>query len=321
MNREFYFQYIVERLCTLAFRIESCGKLNLHDLNLHSENFYQQFFNRLFHWQLQNINKVKPNAEAIDLVDRKNRIIIQVSSTATKQKIETALGRNLLTYVGYGFKFISISKGAEKLRKCEFANPNKLNFIPEDDIYDIDSILNEIIDLDIDELKLIYNFIKNELGREFEPQRIETNLAAIITILAKEDWNQNITDIQINPFEIDRKIEYNDLIEGKNIIEDYKIHYGQVDKIYSEFDNQGVNKSKSVLDSIRNDYLKNKKYLSGDALFSKIISIVIDRIQSSINYVPIPYDELELCVRILVVDTFMRCKIFENPEGYTLVTS
>ena len=31
------------------------------------------------------------------------------------------------------------------------------------------------------------------------------------------------------------------------IIDDYTVHYGRVDKIYTEFDSQGNNKSSSVL--------------------------------------------------------------------------
>jgi hypothetical protein len=37
-------------------------------------------------------------------------------------------------------------------------------------------------------------------------------------------------------------------------------------------------------------------------------------IEESSNYRVLPFEELEMCVDILVVDAFMRCKIFENPE-------
>ena len=37
-------------------------------------------------------------------------------------------------------------------------------------------------------------------------------------------------------------------------------------------------------------------------------------IEESANYKKLPFEELEMCVDILVVDAFMRCKIFENPE-------
>jgi hypothetical protein len=46
---------------------------------------------------------------------------------------------------------------------------------------------------------------------------------------------------------------------------------------------------------------------------------VIDIILKSKNYREIPYEELEMCVDILIVDAFVRCKIFKNPEGYNHV--
>ena len=54
-------------------------------------------------------------------------------------------------------------------------------------------------------------------------------------------------------------------------------------------------------------------------LFFAIINGVIGIIMNSKNYIEIPYEELEMCVHILVVDAFVRCKIFKNPEGYNHV--
>ena len=321
MNRANYFDYIEEKLSTLATRIEVRSKLNILDLHLHSENFYLHFLNELFDWQLKNLNAFKLNTEAIDLIDSNARIAIQVSATASKQKVESALSKNLSAYGGYTFKFVSISKDASKLRIDTFSNPHNLVFNPKSDILDISSILKIINVLGIGDLQRIYAFIKNELGREISPEKIETNLATIINILAKEDWSQGASNYEIKPFEVERKIEYNNLNTAKNIIDDYKVHNGRVDKTYSEFSKQGANKSISVLASIRKFYSANKAILSDDDLFFKIIDCVVDRIQKSANYDPIPYDELELCVNILVVDAFIRCKIFENPGGYTYAPS
>ena len=56
-------------------------------------------------------------------------------------------------------------------------------------------------------------------------------------------------------------------------------------------------------------------------MFFSIIDNLIELIMNSKNYVEIPYEELEMCVSILVVDTFIRCKIFKNPEGYNHVAT
>lgn len=221
----------------------------------------------------------------------------------------------MTSYVGYNFKFISISKGAASLRKESFKNPHALSFDPKSDIYDIQLVLGAIKQLDIDQLREIYDLIKKELGSDNDDIKIESNLASVINILAKEDWQQQGAAFQITPFEVEAKINFNKLNAARRIIDDYNIHHGRVDKIYSEFDSQGANKSHSVLSSIQRDYLESSANLGDDALFFKVIERVLDRIQNSLNYVQIPFEELELCVNILVVDAFIRCKVFKNPQG------
>ncbi|MFI3199114.1 MAG: SMEK domain-containing protein [Methylococcaceae bacterium] len=141
MNRSEYFNYISRELSALATRINERGALNILDYNIHAENFYLHFFNLLFDWNLININSTQQNAAGIDLVDTTNNIIIQVSATATKQKIESALNKkDISNYPGYSFKFISISKDTKELRTKTFTNPYNLTFSPASDIFDITSL-------------------------------------------------------------------------------------------------------------------------------------------------------------------------------------
>jgi hypothetical protein len=322
MNRTPYFDYIEEKLNLLALRINARGKLNILNLHVHSENFYLHFFNDLFGWNLENLNKIQQNVEAIDLIDHTNKFIIQISATNTKTKIESALSKDILKkYPAYHFKFISISKDASDLRKSTFSNPHNLAFVPKDDIYDTASILNDIISLNVVKQKQVYQFIKEELGNEIDVVKLDSNLASVINILSKEDWDNTENPNQINSFEIDRKINHNNLVNSKLIIYDYSMHYGRVDKIYTEFDSLGLNKSNSVLGNIRKEYIKAKGILNDDSLFFEVIQKVQEKIQSSANYIQTPIDELELCVNILVVDAFIRCKIFENPENYNYATT
>jgi len=321
MNRPNYFSVIEERLNLLATRIISRGRLNILDLHGHSENFYQYFLNELYGWVVTNENDNKQNVEAIDLIDRTNNYVIQVSAIATKQKIESSLSKELINkFKNYRFKFISIARDADDLRKKNFNNPHGIIFNPKDDIIDKNAILSKIRGLHIDDQKRIYDFVKKELISEVDLVKLETNLAIIINILSKEDWDKKEAGAEINSFEIERKISYNNLSSAKSIIDDYTVHYGRVDSIYSEFDSQGSNKSSSVLSTIRQDYLKEKNTAKDDDLFFKVISKVEGKVLNSSNYSAIPIDELELCINILVVDAFIRCKIFENPFNYNYAT-
>jgi hypothetical protein len=313
MNRAIYFDFIQSKLTALASDLEARGRLNILNLNLHSEDFYLHLCNLIFGWELQNLNSVNQNAPAIDLVDKKNKIAVQVSSTATKRKIESALTKDLSAYSGYSFKFISISKDVGKLRSKTFRNPHSLTFDPTTDIFDIISLLKKINGLEIEPFKAVYDFIKKELKTEPDPLKMDSNLTTIIEILSKENWNQSSSSYQSVPFEIENKIEFNQLDKAKTLIEDYKIHYYRIDKIYTDFDKQGANKSLSILNGIRDEYLAIQGSSTPDQCFFLIIKNVSQKVITSANFKAMPIEELDLCAGILVVDAFVRCKIFKNP--------
>jgi len=64
---------------------------------------------------------------------------------------------------------------------------------------------------------------------------------------------------------------------------------------------------------IRSEYVKLHKAMAADDRFFAVIDRVVQVVCTSSNYRQIPAEELLLCVQILVVDAFIRCKIFENP--------
>lgn len=95
---------------------------------------------------------------------------------------------------------------------------------------------------------------------------------------------------------------------------DYAVFYNRLDKLYAEFNKQGKNKCRSVWGAIHKEYVSHMNQFGDDELFLKVIECVTKRIEESSNYKQMPYEELELCVNILVVDAFIRCKIFEEPS-------
>ena len=317
MNRTRYYNYIEEKLNFLAYRIEKRGKINLLDLNIHSETFFAELFNILYDYNLVNLNCIKQNAEGIDLVDTKNKIIIQVSATCTKEKIENSLNKGIyLFYKDYNFKFISISKEvSSKLRATEFENPYNLIFDSQKDILDSTTLLRYILNLEIDKQKILFEFIKKELGEEISTIKVDLNLATIINIFAEEDLDFKNTEINTTVFVIEEKINYNNLNGVRELIDDYKIFSVKLNQKYTEFDRGGRNKSTSILQIIRKQYvkLKNEKKNS-EEIFYGVVENIMKIIEESANYKKLPFEELEMCVDILVVDAFMRCKIFENPE-------
>lgn len=314
MNRSVYWNLCEQRLSTLCTRVEIRGKLNVLDFNIHAEDFYLNFLNILFDYSLKNINLIKQNAAGIDLIDDVNNLVLQVSSTATKAKIESSLSKDLSVYKSFTFNFVSISKDASDLRKGSYVNPHGLTFIPKDHIHDVTSILNHIMHLESSKQRVIYEFLKRELQLDVDPPMVETNLATIINILSKETFDVDISSHISKVFNVDKKLIFNNLNTAAMVIEDYKIQHHKIDKIYSVFDQSGKNKSNSVLHWLRETYIKLSSKYESDELFFQVVEETIQTVKNSANYVAIPLEELAMWTNALVVDAFIRCKIFKNPE-------
>jgi len=316
MARQEYFNGIESRLSWLVLSIKQRGKLNILDLNVISEDFFVHLFNHIYGWNLRNMNTVKQNSEGFDLVDDIQKIIIQVSSDISKRKIELSLSKDgLAKYSGYHFKFIGLTDDAKKLRTQKYLNPHTISFDPKTDIFDTTEILNFINNMeDIEKIRVIYEFLQKEIKMPVSQEKVETNIAKIIGIISQTELKE-LHKPETIPFEIERKIIFNNLVKSREIIDDYKRYCMSIDKIYTEFDKLGNNKSLSVLNKLKNIYIARSEIENQDDCFQQIIEDVIDYVKQSSNYISISDEELLLFVEIIVVDAFIKCTIFKNPEA------
>lgn len=316
MRSKAYFDLCVRQLSILAYEVELRGSVNILDLNIHCEDFYARFLNLLFGYSLANTNAVERNAASIDLVDHRNKLILQVSATATRQKVQAALSNPRLgNYKGYTFKFIPISKDARALRKMSFKGSFDVGFSPSSDILDLEEITSKILHEGPSRQQEIYKFLQAELSNDDPRPPSETNIAALIKILGQEDLSGGLNNKHPIPFGIEEKINFNKLNIAEEIISSYAPYQSRVEKIYAQFDMMGKNKSLSVLGMFNSKYLKLKTNgLASDDLFFEIVGSTVETVRNSSNYTPISEEELELCVQILAVDAFVRCRIFANPK-------
>lgn len=312
VNRSHLFELCSHYLAVLCTKVEMQGKLNVLNLHVHCENFYASLLNLLFGYQLKNLNASVQNAAGVDLVDATAKLLLQVSATATTTKINAALGKDLSQYTGHGFRFMSISKDASHLRGSTYNNPHALIFNPALHIYDVQFLLKTIQNLSLSDQNAVYELLREELG-ESGHVLAETNIASVINIIAKEDLSISAIGEAPTEFNVDEKVAFNGLDAASGVIEDYKIFHPKVDGIYAEFDSSGKNRSRSVLDAFRNAYIRLSKKHSGDELFFQITEHMIAQVEKSANYVKVPLEELQLCVNVLAVDAFIRCKIFKKP--------
>jgi len=312
LQRQTYINDIVNRLSGLASCVELRGLLNLLDLHVISEDFYVGLLNLVYGWNLRNANSSQQNAPGIDLVDDSNHILVQVTGSCTKRKIDHSLEEISEKYTGYHFYFVPIVLDAKKQREYEYAPPHEVVFNPKTDILDIHFIANKIKGMpDIADIDTIAMFIKNNIQNDVpDTTQLTSGLNYIISQLAEDDLNE--CDFDMTEFEIEAKIKFNNLsIYAKDAIDQYKIFYVNVQKIYSEYARQGKNKSMAVLQKLHRMYVSLKSQASGDALFIAIKNEIINQIGNKNNN--LSQELLEMCVEMLMVHAFMECKIFEKP--------
>lgn len=309
-----HIDFITNALTALATNVSVRAKVNLTDLHVVSENFYADLLNLMYDLHLHNANAMNMNAEGIDLIDESARIIVQVSGTCSKNKIDHSLAELKEDYSGYHFIFVPIIVGSAKQQQGnKYSAPHGIVFEPSEDIRDVTFLIKELVmGACKHKAEEVADFLKKELryvmiGNE----RLDSGLEFVIKELAKDGSDDPNFDAK--DFQIDAKIAFNGLNEGQDIIREYSNQYNKVKHIYDEYSKQGQIKSKAVLQKLHKLYLDWKNTLKGDALFLKIEKEIISSVCANSMPEGFTVEELEMCVDILMVHAFMECKIFEKP--------
>lgn len=307
---------ITSRLAYLSSEVRLSGSMNLLDSNVLLEDVFKEILNITYGLKLQNANLIKQNIKAIDLIDCSSKTIIQVSSDNSKTKVQTSLDKiELPKYDGYTFKFVCISKGVSHLKKHHFNVPEGISFNAEKDSYDDKRILKDVLAKDIDTIRKLALYLEKSILPATADERRPSVITYVINRLADEP----LAEIAVNPdtksFDLEPKIDFNSLKKWRDIISEYTVFSLLVDKIYRAYDEQGVNKSFAVLSSLHDLYLNLASELTGDALFDKLLESVYDIVNKDYEYnESLTREELQMNIKIVLVDAFVKCKIFKKPE-------
>lgn len=319
MNRDIYVTKIKTLLNVLKGEIKDSGKLNLLDVNVHAEDFYRDLLNLVYGWRLQNMNQWNQNAAGGDLWYEDGKVVIQVSSTATKDKIQSSIDKlSAEHFAGYRFKFLRIDGDVIKLRKDSYNTHDDIAFDPSVDIIDISNLLKDIMHLEIDSLRQVYELCVKEIVPVDTPKVTETDLAIVVKALATNvrDWTKERRPIM---YDVEKKIDFNHLEEKRRLINNYKLYIGKLNAVYGEFVDNGTDCGFIILQNLSDMYSRYLGKCESDKLFDKIVEGARELAMNSRSAKDIPVDRLNVCINVIVVDAFIRCRIFEDPEGYSYV--
>lgn len=176
-GRNDYRSVIARYLAYLSVLLEIVNNNHLTDLNDSLEQTFCTLLNKIFNWNLVNVNAERKNFPGIDLADDSRRISVQISSDATPGKVRETLCTFFDKELDYQYRelyivFMKSYRSTVKSFYNELVRPYP--FAADSHILDKDSLFARISSFgDVAKLKEIADFLREECGK-FPHEHIPT---------------------------------------------------------------------------------------------------------------------------------------------------
>lgn len=157
-------------------------------------------------------------------------------------------------------------------------------------------------------------------AKMLKPSELQKNPSAlndIIKLIGGKLFDLQTNDVQTAP-NPQEKIQYNNVIRYKAVIEEYRVYQGKLNKLYEEIEIAGSTRKEFLLLNIKNIYLKEKvEFDTIDKIRANadnIIDNIKDTLWKLVEDTNLDREVIEVALTILIVDAFMRCNILEEPQ-------
>lgn len=143
---------------------------NLQDSKIFCENVIKDLLNDVYDWNLINGNQETYNVGGFDLKDDSNKVLVQVSSTTTKDKVNNSIEKSDIDeFSGYRLIMFGIGIGDYPMiyeKTGGYTVPAKITFDKDNDRWTIRTISKEIQGItDILKLERISNRLESQYGK------------------------------------------------------------------------------------------------------------------------------------------------------------
>jgi hypothetical protein len=139
----------------------------------------------------------------------------------------------------------------------------------------------------------------------------------IIKLIGSKLFDTQVSDVRVAP-NPQEKIQYNNVVRYKPIIEEYKVYQGKLNKLYEEIEKAGSTRKEFLLRNVKNIYLKEKAEFDTiekiRANADNIIDSIKDTLWDLVENTDLDRELIEVALIVLIVDAFMRCNILEEPQ-------
>ncbi|WP_057742925.1 SMEK domain-containing protein [Liquorilactobacillus capillatus] len=338
MNKEDVLRLINRRLSLWAQQIEMFSAANMHDAAIVAEPIIAQLLQQVFNWNLENLNEQVLNFPGADLIDCKNQILVQVTSTplnAKKAKNTFEKLKKQPSFSSYRvliFSLIVVTPSWAKKVHSIKNSENKIisKFDPKNNYLDFKLLYAELVSssqFKLDKLEDILDVI-NEAVSELVAERNPLILEQLISRLSNADLSVNQRSIRIPPhaFHIQEKIKFNKL-ETLTAFILKNTDSELFDSIYKSFLEQGKNADKTIFSLLQEGYFFDQEVIAAQTSvqkFGKLIGYLTKYLNTNgtgfrdaLGH-SLGQDEIGRYIVEIVVDAFNRCEVFEEPPRIPL---
>ena len=300
----------------VAAKLKIEGRLNHMSTHVYCEDAITGILSATLGLSLVNANVFEHNMPGFDLIDSLNKTIVQVSTDASIGKIRHALGQNTLNnYKGYKLMFMFLVDSHPQYRNPQLKVPDSIDFSITEDVFDFSGLIARIASLpDIRKIEEIHSLVEREFTPIPNQSKLPSGLAWVVNTLGDHAL-QAAAPTKTAVFNIDAKIVTNGLEHTSSIIHEYAAYTYVLVGIYDEYSKGGKNRLLALSGLLRQRFAE-VCLLTDDAdeQFHGLIHKLCKELEADLVATAVTREELVLYVTIVVVDAFMRCKIYEGPD-------
>lgn len=166
ITRGYYIGEVIDELSAIAAQVSMRNKLGMTDLSVFAENFFRDVLNVVHGISLVNLNKDRSNAPGLDLGDETSGLAIQVTATATAQKVNDTLAKILPADQVQYKRFVVLVVGKKQgSYAVDMGAAKRLGFSKKNDIWDMETIARDVVGLEITRLEAVHRLIRKEVTR------------------------------------------------------------------------------------------------------------------------------------------------------------
>lgn len=216
LQREVTLKYIGEKLAHIQSMVYIANGQQLYDINHVLEDFCTGLLNRIYGWNLININHEKKNSPSIDLGDLRNAVAVQVTSDSSGKKIKETVSKFCThrCYEKYNRLLIVLISPRQSSYTVKINTDGKFCFSFSKDIKDFRDLLCDIAQMDIDKIVSIKRYIEEEFPDEYRKFDfpLYDKMTSVITLLSSGKIREVALDIELL-FGEDVNAQYSELLK------------------------------------------------------------------------------------------------------------